>query len=166
MRSYSWRSFCVWLLLLNIMLVRVLPWWLRWLRICLQCRRPGSDPWVGKISWRRACQPTPIFLPGEFCGQKSPMGYSPWGHKESDKTELLTLSFLLRETHKPVFTWQRQGKTSLKETYPMWLVFVSCVFSLWYANILQLVLYFCSRYEVQPSTLLSRLCLCQQLQPP
>ena len=94
------------------------------------------------------------------------MGYSPWGHKESDKTELLTLSFLLRETHKPVFTWQRQGKTSLKETYPMWLVFVSCVFSLWYANILQLVLYFCSRYEVQPSTLLSRLCLCQQLQPP
>jgi len=27
--------------------------------------RPGLDPWVGKIPWRRACQPTPVFLPGE-----------------------------------------------------------------------------------------------------
>ena len=32
-----------------------LPWWLRWLRICLQCRRPGFDPWVGKIPSRREC---------------------------------------------------------------------------------------------------------------
>ena len=30
-----------------------LSWWLRWLRICLQCRRPGFDPWVGETSWRR-----------------------------------------------------------------------------------------------------------------
>ena len=30
-----------------------LPWWLSWLRICLQCRRPGFDPWVGKTPWRR-----------------------------------------------------------------------------------------------------------------
>ena len=29
-------------------------------------KRPGFDPWVGKIPWRRAWQPTPIFLPGEF----------------------------------------------------------------------------------------------------
>ena len=35
-------------------------------RICLQCRRPGFDPWVRKISWRREWQPTPVFLPGEF----------------------------------------------------------------------------------------------------
>ena len=40
-----------------------LPWWLRWWRICLQCRRPGFDPWVGKIPWRREWQPTPVFLP-------------------------------------------------------------------------------------------------------
>ena len=42
------------------------------LRICLQCRihrRPGFDPWVGKIPWRRACQPTPVLLPGESHGQ-------------------------------------------------------------------------------------------------
>ena len=37
-------------------------------------------------------QPTPVFLPGEFHGQRSLAGYSPWGHKESDRTERLTLS--------------------------------------------------------------------------
>ena len=33
---------------------------------CLQCRRPGFDPWVGKISWRRKWQPTPVLLPGKI----------------------------------------------------------------------------------------------------
>ena len=37
---------------------------------------PGSDPWVGKIPWRRAWQPTPVFLPGESHGQRSLVGYS------------------------------------------------------------------------------------------
>ena len=36
--------------------------------------------------WRRKWQPTPVFLPGESHGQKSLVGYSPWGHKESDMT--------------------------------------------------------------------------------
>ena len=44
------------------------------------------DPWVGKIRWRREWQPTPVFLPGEFHGQRSLVGYSPWGRKESDTT--------------------------------------------------------------------------------
>ena len=39
------------------------------------------------IPWRRAWQPTPVFLPGESCGQRSVAGYSPWGHTESDTTE-------------------------------------------------------------------------------
>ena len=38
---------------------------------------------MGKIPWRRKWQPTPIFLPGEFYGHRSLVGYSPWGHKES-----------------------------------------------------------------------------------
>ena len=57
--------------------------------ICLQCRRHGFDPWVGKIPWRRAWQPTPVFLPEESHGQRSLVGYSPRGHKESDTTERL-----------------------------------------------------------------------------
>ena len=36
--------------------------------LCLQCGRPGFDPWVGKIPWRRKWQPTPVFLPGESHG--------------------------------------------------------------------------------------------------
>ena len=39
---------------------------------------PGSDPWVGKIPWRRKRQPTSVFLPGKFLGQRSLVGYSPW----------------------------------------------------------------------------------------
>ena len=49
--------------------------------------RRGFDPWVRKIPWRRAWQPTPVFLPGKFHGQRSLAGYSPWGHEESDATE-------------------------------------------------------------------------------
>ena len=62
-------------------------WWLRRSRISLQCRRPGFDPWIRKVPWKREWLPTPIFLPGEFYGQKSLAGYSPWGHKELDITE-------------------------------------------------------------------------------
>ena len=48
--------------------------------------RPGFNPWVGKIPWRREWLPTPVSLPGEFHGQRSLAGCSPWGHKESDRT--------------------------------------------------------------------------------
>ena len=57
---------------------------LRWLSVCLQCRRPGFNPSVRKIPWRRKWQPTPVLLPGEPHGGRSLVGYSPWGHKESD----------------------------------------------------------------------------------
>ena len=41
-------------------------------------------------TWRRAWQPTPVLLPGEFHGRRSLVGYSPWGRKESDTAEWLT----------------------------------------------------------------------------
>ena len=44
---------------------------------CRRCKSRGFDPWVGKIPWRRAWQPTPVFYPGESHGQKSLAGYSP-----------------------------------------------------------------------------------------
>ena len=50
----------------------------------------SSNSKVGKFLWRREWQSTPVFLPGEFHGQKSLAGYSPWGGKESDTTERLT----------------------------------------------------------------------------
>ena len=47
-----------------------------------ECRRPGFDPWVGKIPWRRERLPTPVFWPGEFHGL-----YSPRCRKEEDSTK-------------------------------------------------------------------------------
>ena len=55
------------------------------------------DPWVRKIPSRREQLPTPVFLPGEFHGQRNLAGYSPWDHKESDMTEQLTLSQNLKQ---------------------------------------------------------------------
>ena len=55
-----------------------------------QCRRPRFNPWVGKIPCRKKWQPTLIFLPGKPHQQRTLVGYSPWGCKESDTTEQLT----------------------------------------------------------------------------
>ena len=68
-----------------------------------QYRRPRFHPWVGRIPWRRrAWQSTPVFLPGEFHGQRSLVGYSPWSRKGWDITEVteycthsLNLAFIL-----------------------------------------------------------------------
>ena len=57
------------------------PWWLSDKELACQCRRHGFDPWVGKIPWRKVWQPTPVFLFGEFHGQNSLSGYSPWVRK-------------------------------------------------------------------------------------
>ena len=73
-------------LVINIFGVSLIgPW------ICLQCGRPGFDPWVGTIPWRRERLPTPVFWPREFHGL-----YSPSGRKESDTTEWLSLSNILK----------------------------------------------------------------------
>ena len=56
-----------------------------------QCRRHKRcrfDSWVGKIPWRRAWQPTPVFSPGETDRQWSVEGCGPQGCKESDTTEV------------------------------------------------------------------------------
>ena len=55
----------------------------------MQCRRLEFSHLVGKILWRRKLQPTP-FLPGEFYGQRSLVGYGSWGCKELNMTEGLT----------------------------------------------------------------------------
>ena len=62
-------------------------------RICLQCRRPGFDPWVRKIPWRKKWQPTLVFLPGKSHRQRSLVGYSPWSHKELYTIERLHFTF-------------------------------------------------------------------------
>ena len=58
-----------------------LPRWLNGKRIHLLVQRQWFDPWVGMIPWRRKCQPTPAFLPGESHGRRSLLGYRPCGHR-------------------------------------------------------------------------------------
>ena len=50
---------------------------------------PAFNPYVRKIPWRRAWQPTPLLLPGESYGHRSLVGYSQSDHKESDRTEAI-----------------------------------------------------------------------------
>ena len=55
---------------------------------CRRLKRHRFKAWVRKIPWRRAQQPTPVFLPGKSHGQRSLVGYSPWGCKELDTPEV------------------------------------------------------------------------------
>ena len=54
---------------------------------CWRCQRCRFDSWVGNILWRTAWQPTPVFLPGEFYGQKSLVSYGSQGCKKLDMSE-------------------------------------------------------------------------------
>ena len=62
------------------------------------------EAWVRKISWRTKWLSTPVFLPGEFHGQRNLVGYSPWGLKESDMTKQLILSHLFQDDN---IIWQK-----------------------------------------------------------
>ena len=59
------------------------------------------DPWVGKIPWRREWLPTPVFLPGEFHGQRSLVGYSPWGRRVGRDLETNTIAATQMQTQRP-----------------------------------------------------------------
>ena len=98
--------------------------------ICLQCGRPGFNPWIGNISWRRKWQPTPVFLPGKFHGWWNLVGYSPWGCKESDTTEQLSKEALEHQIIDAFELWywrrflrvpwiaRRSNQSMLKEISP------------------------------------------------
>ena len=62
------------------------PRWLSGKESACQCRRSRFDPLVGKTPCSRKWQPTPVFLPERCHGQWNLVGYSPWGHRESDMT--------------------------------------------------------------------------------
>ena len=52
-----------------------------------ETQETGFDPWVRKIPSSRKWHPTALFLPGKFLGQRSLVGYSPWGYRQLDATE-------------------------------------------------------------------------------
>ena len=61
--------------------------------ICLKCGRPGFNPWVGKIPWRRKWQSTTVFLSGESHGRRSLVGYNPWVAKSRTRLSNFTFTF-------------------------------------------------------------------------
>ena len=68
-----------------------------------QCRRHNRlefDPWVRKIPWSRKWQPMSVFLPGKYHGQRSLVGCSPWGCKESETTERLSVIHMRKKVGK------------------------------------------------------------------
>ena len=64
---------------------------------CRRCKRRGFHPWVRKIPWSRRWQPTPVFLPGKFHGERSLEGYSPRGHKRVGHIWALTHIIMFKD---------------------------------------------------------------------
>ena len=82
-----------------------------------QCRRPKRqrfNPWVGKTPWSGSLQ---CFLPGKFRRQRSLVGYSPWGHKESDVTEHL-VGYASENLEKPR-ALEMEQKSSCMQTHTL-----------------------------------------------
>ena len=78
----------------------------------------SSIPGAGKFPWRRKWQPTPVFLPGKSHRQKSLVGYSPWGRKESDTTEQLSTHPCFPIATQSWSLWQRPTKLKVLPLWP------------------------------------------------
>ena len=81
--------------------------WLRGKEPTCQCRRHRFNAWVGKIPWRGKWQPTLVFSPGESHGHRRLVGYSPWGHKESDTSYWLNREQQGEKGKSEKLSWQR-----------------------------------------------------------
>ena len=86
--------------------------------IHLQCGRSGLDPWVGKIPWRWAWQPTPVFLPGaspwtEKPGGLQSMGWQRVGHDGA--TKYIALSLIIYEIFDYVLDFTFFNKNELNK---------------------------------------------------
>ena len=68
-------------------------------------QRPGLDPWVGKIPWRKEWQATPVFLPGESHGQRNLAGYIAWGGRVRHNWTTDTFTFFFSNTENVWVLW-------------------------------------------------------------
>ena len=92
--------------------------------ICLQCRRPRFHLLSWKDTWRREWLPTPVFLPGESHGQRSLVGYSPWGRRVGHdwlKGHHLLAQSILIFRNEPVWVRQDHRKKKIDTCLFMWL---------------------------------------------
>ena len=87
--------------------------------------RHGFDPWVRKIPWRRTQQPPPVFLPGEFHGQRSLKGYRP-GHKEADTAEGSEHACMNTLYYSAMFIFLLRLLIALRRMLPFLLITENC----------------------------------------
>ena len=95
----------------------------------LPSKRHSFNPWVGKISWRRKRHPTPVFLPREFHGRRSLVGYSPQGRKKSrTRPSYFTFTFTFLPKSKRLFiSWLQSPSVVILEPRKIKLATVSTV---------------------------------------
>ena len=102
---------------------------------CRRCNRHRFDPWVGKIFWRKAWLPTSELLPGKCHGQKSLVGYHPWGHKELDTAEHTHFKILFNTTEttmkKHNFNTLNRFLRDKKQKYVDIILLVNSLTTLW-----------------------------------
>ena len=100
---------------------------------CRRCKRCEFDPWVRKIPWRRAWQPTPVFLAGESHGQRSLVGCSPRGCKETRRSDSTTTTKARRWTRKMylLICWYLTLKANSSQwiTHGDWSVSFACLWT-------------------------------------
>ena len=101
-----------------------LPRWLSGKESACQCRRREFNPWVRKIPWRRKWQPTPVFLPGKFYGQRSLAGFSLWGWKELDTTEHTGIKY--EEYLKNVEIFNQEKTKQMEDVIAVLILLFSC----------------------------------------
>ena len=104
-----------WNFSLSISLSREYSGLIYFLSICQQCGRPGFDPWVGKIPWRRTLQPTPVLLPGKSHGERSLVGYSLWVAKSQKWLSDFTFTFFSSTN-----IWKRQFCSAEGSQHSSW----------------------------------------------
>ena len=87
--------------------------------------------WAGKILWKRPWQLTPVFLPGEFHGQRILLGYSPWGHKELDTTGTNTHRLSLCICRVNPISWARPSNCFIPSTVQLHNICYFCMTFAW-----------------------------------
>ena len=99
---------------------------------CRRCKRHKFDPWIRKIPWRRKWQPIPVLLPRKSHGQRGLVGYSPWGHEESDMIRLLS-THIQAPCNVSLPPWKYSCLKSIflirKWVVSVWFMFARSVFS-------------------------------------
>ena len=92
-------------------------------------REASFDLWVRKFPWRRKWQPTPVFLPGKSHGQRSLVGYSPYGCKESDTTEVTQHAYTRKYQRLCFRKWKMilGGRSEMQEEWRVKETINTCV---------------------------------------